>query len=41
MDICLNLYKEQGLNPMLEDFVTFYSGADCSYEVPTPDPSCE
>merc|ERR1712228_1005661 len=26
VDICLNLYREQGLNPMIEDFVTFYSG---------------
>jgi len=41
VDICLNLYKEQGLDAMLEGFVTFYSGADCSYEVPSPDPSCE
>merc|ERR1719192_558623 len=39
VDKCLNLFEAQGLTSMLEGFVTFYSGADCSYEVETPDPS--
>jgi len=41
VDKCLKLYQDQGLNSMLDGFVTFYSGADCSYDVETPDPSCE
>ena len=41
VDKCLNLFEAQGLTSMLEGFVTFYSGADCSYEVETPDPSCQ
>jgi len=41
VDKCLNLFEAQGLTSMIEGFVTFYSGADCSYEVETPDPSCQ
>jgi len=38
---CLKLYKDQGLDNMMDGFVTFYSGDDCKYEVETPDSSCE